>query len=80
MVACGMAVPTMAPPRGPTAGYWAPKLARNQERDRRVDGWVQDIGRVVIRVWEHEIGESAPARIVAVLATQRHGLDRLARA
>jgi DNA mismatch endonuclease, patch repair protein len=36
------------------AGYWLPKLARNVERDRQVDGALARSGWTVIRVWEHE--------------------------
>jgi DNA mismatch endonuclease (patch repair protein) len=33
--------------------YWAPKLAANVERDRRVDVALTDEGWVVVRIWEH---------------------------
>jgi DNA mismatch endonuclease, patch repair protein len=36
-------------------GYWAEKLRRNQERDRRVTIENEDLGWKVIRVWEHSI-------------------------
>lgn len=39
---------------GANASYWAPKLARNVERDRAVDSALGNAGWVVIRVWEHE--------------------------
>jgi DNA mismatch endonuclease (patch repair protein) len=39
--------------------YWAPKLARNVDRDRRVDSALQAAGWVVVRVWEHDIRKDA---------------------
>lgn len=37
------------------ADYWAPKLQRNADRDRRVDAALSSDGWVVIRLWEHEL-------------------------
>ncbi|GAA1200192.1 very short patch repair endonuclease [Pseudonocardia alaniniphila] len=34
--------------------YWSPKLRRNIERDRTVDGALRDAGWRVVRIWEHE--------------------------
>lgn len=47
--------------RQPTTNewYWAPKLRRNMERDRRADELLSGAGWIVIRVWEHESLESA---------------------
>ena len=48
-------------------GYWADKLARNQERDRDTDRRLRDAGWTVLRVWEHEepcsVGEQVPAAL-----------------
>lgn len=33
--------------------YWAPKLARNVERDREHDKALQEAGWTVVRIWEH---------------------------
>jgi DNA mismatch endonuclease, patch repair protein len=47
--------------RQPTANveYWAPKLQKNVERDRRVDFILRQDGWTVVRVWEHQsIGEA----------------------
>jgi DNA mismatch endonuclease (patch repair protein) len=33
--------------------YWMPKLARNRERDRRVDEHLAANGWNVVRIWEH---------------------------
>ncbi|MEX1142786.1 MAG: very short patch repair endonuclease [Thermoleophilaceae bacterium] len=34
--------------------YWGPKLARNVERDRKVDRSLTAAGWRVVRAWEHE--------------------------
>lgn len=34
-------------------GYWATKLARNRERDRRVNERLASDGWTVLRIWEH---------------------------
>lgn len=44
--------------------YWDAKIARNESRDRRVDGELRALGWRVIRVWEHEVRRS-PARVAA---------------
>lgn len=36
------------------ADYWAPKLARNKERDERATRVLRDAGWNVLRFWEHE--------------------------
>ena len=47
--------------RQPTTNewYWAPKLRRNMERDRRADELLSGAGWTVVRIWEHESLESA---------------------
>ena len=35
------------------ADYWAPKLARNVERDREHDKALHEAGWTVVRLWEH---------------------------
>lgn len=54
----------------PTANtwYWAPKLARNVERDRTADEALAAAGWSVVRVWEHESVDGAVAAVVAALA------------
>lgn len=47
-------------------GYWTPKLARNVERDRRVDEALREAGWIVMRVWEHESPEQAAERVARV--------------
>lgn len=41
--------------------YWLPKLARNVQRDRRVDAALTAEGWKVIRVWEHQVAGAARA-------------------
>lgn len=43
--------------------YWAPKLARNVERDRAQDAALSAQGWTVIRIWEHELTEDAVGRV-----------------
>jgi DNA mismatch endonuclease (patch repair protein) len=45
------------------ATYWAGKVSRNRERDRRVDRALLAEGWRVLRIWEHEPPESAAHRI-----------------
>jgi DNA mismatch endonuclease (patch repair protein) len=35
-------------------GYWAPKIARNIERDREIDAALAEAGWIVLRFWEHQ--------------------------
>lgn len=49
------------------AGYWVPKLARNVERDRRVDAALRAAGWTVIRIWEHDDPVAAADRIEAIV-------------
>lgn len=57
--------------------YWDSKLARNIERDRRVDEALRLLGTSVLRVWEHEILGNIPDvlnRIESVLNQKSHAL------
>ncbi len=47
--------------------YWAPKLARNVDRDRSVDNAMFEAGWIVVRVWEHETPEKAARRVAAAV-------------
>lgn len=49
------------------ATYWAPKLAANVSRDRRVDAALVGEGWRVLRVWEHEEPRDAADRVEAAL-------------
>ncbi|WP_410789276.1 very short patch repair endonuclease [Kribbella sp. C-35] len=39
---------------GRNTDYWTPKLARNRERDQMNTASLQEVGWIVVRVWEHE--------------------------
>lgn len=53
------------------ADYWAPKLARNVERDREHDLALQEAGWTVVRVWEHEPIPEAVRTVEAALREWR---------
>lgn len=65
-------------PRSNTT-YWAPKLARNVERDRRVDAVLRSAGWSPLRIWEHVPAGEAAELIIGVLAGPKnhpdHGLQ-----
>lgn len=48
--------------------YWAPKLARNVQRDREQDAVLVEHGWRVIRVWEHESAAEAVQAVLTVIA------------
>ena len=45
------------------AGYWAPKLARNAERDRQTNRIAAENGWTVLRIWEHEHPSAAADKV-----------------
>lgn len=47
--------------------YWLPKLQANVDRDWRVDAALAAEGWEVVRVWEHDIGESAAERVALII-------------
>ena len=51
--------------------FWAPKLRRNVDRDRRVNAELTRAGWTVIRCWEHEEPSSVLPRIIAALEAAR---------
>ncbi len=51
--------------------YWVPKLTANVERDRRVDGALEEAGWAVVRVWEHVDVEVAIGVVEAALRSQQ---------
>ena len=51
-------------------GYWNAKLARNVERDRRVDAGLTEAGWIVVRIWEHTPVEEAASLVEAALSKQ----------
>jgi len=54
--------------------YWLPKLARNVDRDRRVDAGLAASGWLVVRVWEHEPVDEVAERVAAILGCRREAL------
>ncbi|HEX2161539.1 MAG TPA: very short patch repair endonuclease [Thermoleophilaceae bacterium] len=53
------------------SGYWAAKLRRNVERDRRQDAVLSAEGWAVVRVWEHDDVHAAAARIGRLVRANR---------
>lgn len=51
--------------------YWVPKLAANEERDRRVNAALADEGWVVLRIWEHVDVHAATGLVEDALRKQR---------
>lgn len=54
--------------------YWAPKLARTVERDKRQVAILGEMGWEVLRIWEHEDAASAADRIRHVVVGRRTAL------
>ncbi|MDD7939331.1 very short patch repair endonuclease [Actinomycetospora lutea] len=51
--------------------YWAPKIARNCERDTDTDRRLEEVGWLVVRIWEHEDPEEAAQRIQCAVLERR---------
>lgn len=62
--------------RRPTSNqeYWVAKLDGNVARDRRVDQALLAEGWVVLRLWEHGLGQDAVDLIAATVKDQRDKL------
>jgi DNA mismatch endonuclease (patch repair protein) len=52
------------------AGYWAPKLRRNQERDSRVNSGLLAAGWAVVRAWEHQPIDEVAAEVESVVSVR----------
>ena len=50
--------------------YWAPKLARNVERDKRVTSALEDEGWRVLRIWEHVEPSDGADQVTQSLAAE----------
>jgi len=53
--------------------FWDAKIARNRERDRRVNRELRRIGWRVMRIWEHELarrGDACARRIARSLVSR----------
>jgi len=53
------------------ASYWATKIARNQQRDSRVNNILERAGWLAIRIWEHESPQEAALRIANIIYERR---------
>jgi DNA mismatch endonuclease (patch repair protein) len=51
--------------------YWETKIARNKERDIRVNAALEDNGWTVVRAWEHEPPEQVADVVLALLDSLR---------
>lgn len=58
------------------AQYWAEKIARNRERDRRNATILEDAGWTVLRFWEHQTVDEIATEIAAVVALRSRGLPQ----
>lgn len=60
------------------AALWRAKVARNLERDRRVDEELRACGWTPLRGWEHAVNKTldATVRIVAATLAERQGAAR----
>lgn len=56
---------------GRSGAYWDEKIARNVERDRRVDAELQATGWTVLRVWDFEVRKDLPTVVEQVTAMLR---------
>jgi DNA mismatch endonuclease (patch repair protein) len=56
--------------QGRSGAYWDEKIRRNQERDRRVAIELEELGWVVLRLWDFEVEKNlgdAVQRVKAAL-------------
>jgi DNA mismatch endonuclease (patch repair protein) len=51
---------------GRSGAYWDEKIAKNVERDRRVDAELRALGWRVIRVWDFEVKRDLDAVVLTV--------------
>ncbi|MGF9755075.1 very short patch repair endonuclease [Microvirga sp. 0TCS3.31] len=61
------------------AAWWRQKLARNVERDRESDDFLERAGWHVIRVWEHEDPRSAAVQVANAVASRRAATEDVPR-
>ncbi|MFN0107296.1 MAG: very short patch repair endonuclease [Blastocatellia bacterium] len=59
--------------------YWKNKIEKNVRRDRRNRSKLREIGWKVVRVWEHDLKNSAPAinRVRKAIETQKMNKAKL---
>lgn len=61
---------------GRSGAYWDEKIARNVERDRQVDGALEDGGWTVLRIWDFEVARDLPTvveRVCGILRKRASG-------
>lgn len=58
------------------ADYWAPKLARNVQRDRDTDAALRSLGWQVLRFWEHQDPMVVATEIANAVVHARSAFDR----
>lgn len=61
---------------GRSGAYWDEKIARNVERDRRVDNALEGEGWTVLRVWDFEIQRELSTVVERVRADLRARLPK----
>lgn len=61
------ACPEHHSPSKTNAGYWAAKIAKNRERDADTDTGLEELGWLVIRLWEHVPAPEAARMVEAAL-------------
>lgn len=65
---------------GRSGTYWDEKIAANVARDRRVDTELQDLGWIVVRVWDFEVRKDIDHvvdLVAAALGDRLRKLDRV---
>lgn len=63
--------PLHSKPPSTNQGYWGPKLARNEARDRQAEARLADMGWSVIRLWEHEVRRDIAGSVERILSAVR---------
>ncbi len=56
---------------GRSGAYWDAKIARNQARDKRVNGELRKQGWRVVRLWDFEVDKSPDAAVAKIAARLR---------
>lgn len=55
--------------QGRSGPYWDAKIARNQERDARINGELESMGWRVLRIWDFEVNRDAQEAARRVITT-----------
>jgi DNA mismatch endonuclease (patch repair protein) len=51
---------------GQSGPFWDAKIARNRERDSRVNGQLAEAGWAVVRIWDFEVTRDLPGCVESV--------------